>query len=150
LEIAMRLRHPALVIAAATAMLATPALASTGKQPLTLLSIFANAAVPVKMIALLLLVGLIAGPIIAIARPNPRWLAAINRSALPLGFAAAAYTLLAGAVGIANLGVTPSLSVLAPGLAEALMMAMLGLLTAGVARLAGELTKRRQEDTGLV
>ena len=77
-------------------------------------------------------------------------LRAINKSALPLGFAAAAYTLLAGAVGIANLGATPSLAVVAPGLAEALMMAMLGLLTAGVARLASELTSRRKAETGVV
>lgn len=145
----MRLRHITLVAAAAV-MLATPAFASTGKQPLTLLSIFNNAAVPVKMIALLLLAGLIAGPVIGFVRPNAKWLAAINRSAQPLGFAAAAYTLLACAVGVANLGVTPSLSILAPGLAEALMMIMLGLLTAGVARLAGELSARRPEDTGLV
>jgi hypothetical protein len=144
----MRLRHLTLVAAAAV-MLATPAVASTGKQPLTLIGIFADAAIPVKLIALLLLTGLVAGPVIAIARPNAKWLTAINKSALPLGFAAAAYTLLAGAVGIANLGATPSLAVLAPGLAEALMMAMLGLLTAGVARLAGELSQRRPEDTGL-
>jgi hypothetical protein len=145
----MRLRHLALVAAAAM-LLATPALASTGRQPLTLLAIFANAAIPVKLIALILVAGLIAGPAIAFARPNAKWLTAIAKSALPLGFAAAAYTLLAGAVGIANLGATPSLPVLAPGLAEALMMAMLGLLTAGVARLAGELSERRPEDTGLV
>lgn len=144
----MRLR-PLFTVAAAAALIATPALASTGERPLTLLSIFANAAVPVKLIALLLVAGLVAGPVIAFARPSAKWLAAINRSALPLGFAAATYTLLAGAVGIANLGATPSLAVLAPGLAEALMMAMLGLLTAGVARLAGELSVRRPEDTGL-
>jgi hypothetical protein len=145
----MRLRHLTL-IAAAGILLATPAMASTGKQPLTLIGIFADAALPVKAIAVLLLAGLIAVPVIAIARPNAKWLAAINKSALPLGFAAAAYTLLAGAVGIANLGATPSLAILAPGLAEALMMAMLGLLTAGVARLAGELSGRRREDTGPV
>ncbi len=145
----MRLRHLTLVAAAAV-MVATPALASTGKQPLTLLSIFVNAALPVKIIALVLVAGLIAGPAIAFAPGHPKWLTAIAKSALPLGFAAAAYTLLAGAVGVANLGVTPSLPVLAPGLAEALMMAMLGLLTAGVARLAGELSCRRHEDAGLV
>lgn len=145
----MRLRHLVLVAAAAV-MLATPALASTGRHPLTLVSIFANAAVPVKLIAFVLLAGLVAGPAIAIARPNANWLTAIAKSALPLGFAAAAYTLLACAMGVANLGVTPSLPVLAPGLAEALMMAMLGLLTAGVARLAGELSNRRSGDTGLV
>lgn len=145
----MRLRHLTLV-AAAGILLATPALASTGKQPLTLVSVFADAAIPVKFIALVLLAGLVAGPAIALTRPNAKWIAAIAKSALPLGFAAAAYTLLAGAVTIANLGVTPSLPIVAPGLAEALMMAMLGLLTAGVARLAGELSQRRREDTGLV
>jgi hypothetical protein len=103
----------------------------------------------VQLIALLLVAGLIAGPVMAAIRPETRWLTAINKSALPLGFAAATYTLLAGAVGIANLGATPSLAVMAPGLAEALMMAMLGLLTAGVARLTGELTARRKGETSL-
>ncbi|MET3667149.1 hypothetical protein [Caulobacter sp. 1776] len=145
----MRLRHLS-PIAAAGVLLATPALASTGRQPLTFVSIFADAALPVKMIAVILIAGLVAGPVIAVTRPNAKWIAAIAKSALPLGFAAAAYTLLACALGVANLGVTPSLPVLAPGLAEALMMAMLGLLTAGVARLAGELSGRRPEDTGLV
>lgn len=144
----MRLRHLT-TLAAAVALLATPALAAPREQPLTLLSVFGNAAIPVKLIALLLVAGLLASPAIAVIRPGARWLGAIARGALPLGFAAATYTLLAGAVGIANLGVTPSLPVLAPGLAEALMMAMLGLLTAGVARLAGELSDRRAEDTGL-
>ncbi len=148
----MRLRHLSL-IAVAAAMLATPALATTalatsGREPLTLLAIFANAAAPVQLIAFLLIAGLIVAPVMAALRPGARWLMAINKSALPLGFAAAAYTLLAGAVGIANIGATPSLAVLAPGIAEALMMAMLGLLTAGVARLAEELSARRSADHG--
>jgi hypothetical protein len=143
----MRLSH--VTFAALGALfLDTPAQAATEKS-LTLVSVFSNAAVPVKLIAIILLIGLVAGPGLALARRDTKWLNAIARSALPLGFAAAAYTLLAGAVGIANLGVTPTLPVLAPGLAEALMMAMLGLLTAGVARLAGELTARRQEDASL-
>ncbi|MDR7229700.1 hypothetical protein J2X45_000763 [Caulobacter sp. BE264] len=150
----MRLR-PLFPVAVAAAMLATPALASTvltpsGDNPLTLMAIFANAAAPVQLIALLLVAGLFVSPIVAALRPHARLLRAINKSALPLGFAAAAYTLLAGAVGIANLGATPSLAVVAPGLAEALMMAMLGLLTAGVARLASELTSRRKAETGVV
>ncbi len=144
----MHLRHLT-ILAAGVALLATPALAAPREQPLTLLSVFDDAAIPVKLIALLLVAGLLAAPAIAVIRPHTRWLNAIARGALPLGFAAAAYTLLAGAVGIANIGVTPSLPILAPGLAEALMMAMLGLLTAGVARLAGELAGRHTEDTGL-
>lgn len=143
----MRLRLP---LAAATVLLATPALAASPDQPLTLLSVFGDAAIPVKLIALLLLSGLVAAPVIAAMRSNPKWLAAIAGSALPLGLATAAYILLSGALTIANLGVTPTLPILAPGLAEALMTAMLGLLTTGVARLAGDLTRRHTEDTGPV
>lgn len=143
----MRLPHVTLAALGAL-FLDTPAQAATEKS-LTLVAIFSNAAVPVKLIAIILLAGLIAAPGLAIARRDTKWLAAIARSALPLGFAAAAYTLLACAVGVANLGVTPSLPVLAPGLAEALMMAMLGLLTAGVARLASELAERRDRGAGL-
>lgn len=144
------MRLPHVTFAALGAIfLDTPAQAATEKS-LTLVAVFSNAAIPVKLIAIILLAGLIAAPVAAIARRDAKWLSAIARSALPLGFAAAAYTLLAGAVGIANMGVTPSLPTLAPGLAEALMMAMLGLLTAGVARLADELTARRRQDVGLI
>lgn len=143
----MRLSHVTLAALGAI-FLDTPAEAATEKS-LTLAAIFSNAAVPVKLIAVILLVGLIAAPGLALARRDRKWLQAIARSALPLGFAAAAYTLLAGAVGVANMGVTPSLPVLAPGLAEALMMAMLGLLTTGVARLSNELAERRDPAAGL-
>ncbi|PIC00218.1 hypothetical protein [Caulobacter sp. X] len=144
----MRLQ-PITLAALLAVFIDTPAQAATEKS-LTLVAIFANAAVPVKLIAVILLVGLLAAPVVALARRDTKWLSAIARSALPLGFAAAAYTLLACAVGVANLGVTPSLPVLAPGLAEALMMAMLGLLTTGVARLASELVERRNHGAGLV
>lgn len=143
----MRL-HPITLAALFAVFIDTPAQAATEKS-LTLVAIFANAAVPVKLIAVILLVGLLAAPVVAFARRDTKWLTAIARSALPLGFAAAAYTLLACAVGVANLGVTPSLPVLAPGLAEALMMAMLGLLTTGVARLSAELVERRDRSAGL-
>ena len=108
----MRLSHVSFAALGAL-FLDTPAQAATEKS-LTLVAIFSNAALPVKLIAIVLLAGLIAGPGLALARRDTRWLHAIARSALPLGFAAATYTLLAGAVGIANLGVTPSLAVLAP------------------------------------
>ena len=143
----MRL-YPVTLTALLAVFIDTPVQAAT-QQPLTLVSIFSNAALPVKLIAVILLAGLIAAPIVAVTRRDTKWLKAIARGALPLGFAAAAYTLLACAVGVANLGVTPSLPILAPGLAEALMMAMLGLLTTGVARLAGELVQRREPSPGL-
>jgi hypothetical protein len=143
----MRLSHFTLAGLGAI-FLDTPAQAATEKS-LTMVAIFSNAAVPVKLIAIILLVGLVAAPGLALARRDTKWLQAIARSALPLGFAAAAYTLLACAVGVANLGVTPSLPILAPGLAEALMMAMLGLLTTGVARLSSELAERRNQAAGL-
>jgi biopolymer transport protein ExbB/TolQ len=50
-----------------------------------------------------------------------------------IGFFGACYTLLHSFIGVANVRPTPSLTIMAPGFAEALLAAMLGLLAASVA-----------------
>lgn len=60
-------------------------------------------------------------------------LSAIAASAPLLGLTAAAYTVLNCFIGIANVRPSPDLATLAPGLAEATMSVMLGLLAAALA-----------------
>src|SRR4029453_10417605 len=57
----------------------------------------------------------------------------VRSAATPLGFLAASYTLFAGFLGIANVRPAPSISVMAPGWAEAALAVMLGLLATTVA-----------------
>jgi hypothetical protein len=62
------------------------------------------------------------------------WLLRIVRSGgAPLGALAASYILMCMFIGMANVRPAPSLSVLAPGWAEASMALMLGLLATTVA-----------------
>lgn len=63
-------------------------------------------------------------------------LSAISGSAPLFGLAAASYTLLNGCIGLSNVRPTPDLATVAPGLAEAMMATMLGLLAAAIAAAA--------------
>jgi len=64
------------------------------------------------------------------------WLRIVRSAAAFLGFFAASYTLLAMFLGIAKTRPTPSLTILAPGFAEATLAVMLGLLAATVTVIA--------------
>lgn len=57
----------------------------------------------------------------------------VRSAAAPLGFLTAAYVLFCGFLGIANVRPTPTLTILAPGFAEATLAIMLGLLASAVA-----------------
>jgi biopolymer transport protein ExbB/TolQ len=67
------------------------------------------------------------------AGPAMAKLAGIAAAAPLLGFFAAAYGLMDSCIGLANVRPVPSLSILAPGLAEAFLAISLGLLAAAVA-----------------
>ncbi len=56
----------------------------------------------------------------------------VRAAGTPLGALAAAYVLLSGFIGIANVRPAPSMSVMAPGWAEAALAVMLGLLATTV------------------
>jgi hypothetical protein len=66
------------------------------------------------------------------------WLSAIASGAPMLGLAAAAYGLMDGCIGLANVRPVPSLSILAPGLAEAFFCIMLGTLASAIAHVGGK------------
>lgn len=57
----------------------------------------------------------------------------VRSGAAPLGFLTAAYVLFCSFLGIANVRPTPTLTIMAPGFAEATLAVMLGLLATVVA-----------------
>ncbi len=127
--------------AAASLLLATPALAA---DRLTVGDVFGNAAEPVQVIILLLAAAIVAAPVLLALR-RPGALSAIAKGAPLLAGAASLFTLLAGAVGIANSPTVPSLTVLAPGFAEMLFLMVLGLLATFSAVVCRELAKPRSQ-----
>ncbi|WP_419255475.1 hypothetical protein ACN2C6_08255 [Caulobacter sp. ErkDOM-YI] len=128
--------------AAAPLLLATPAFAAPAANRLSVGDVFGNAAAPVQLIILLLAAAIVAAPVLLVLR-RPAALSALAKGAPLLAGAAALFTLLAGAVGIANSPVVPSLTVLAPGLAEMLFLMVLGLLATFSAVVCRELAKPR-------
>ena len=137
-----------LALAAATAQ-AQPATGYTVVPPserLTFAGIFADAAPEVQAVmAILVLATLASVALWAIGLPRVGKgdakgvatalgrLKIIRSAAVPLGFLSASYTLTMGFVGVSNVRPTPSLTVMAPGFAEASAAVVLGLLAAVVA-----------------
>jgi hypothetical protein len=114
-------------------------------QRLTVGDVFANAAPEVQAVFAILLVATLAALAVwamslgKVGEGDARGLAGalgrlkIVRSAgIPLGALAASYILFAGFLGIANVRPAPSITVMAPGWAEAAMAVMLGLLATTV------------------
>jgi hypothetical protein len=108
---------------------------------------------PLVMMAMILLglaiVAAVALSISQTARPTRRagsavsWLSAIAAGAPMLGLAAAAYGLMDACIGLANVRPVPSLSILAPGLAEAFFCITLGALASAIASVGGQQLKAR-------
>jgi biopolymer transport protein ExbB/TolQ len=86
---------------------------------------------------------LAAGPRAEASRSATATLSGIAAAAPLLGLFAAAYGLMDSCIGLANVRPVPSLSVLAPGLAEAFMAIALGMLAAAVATLGRHHLKAR-------
>lgn len=134
--------------AALSLFLATPALAvasataTAPAQRLAIGDIFGHAAAPVQLIILLLLATIVAAPIMLVLGRGSK-LNVLSKGAPLLALAACLFTLLAGAVGIANSPIVPSLTVLAPGLAESLLLLVLGALATFSAVVCRELASPR-------
>ncbi len=120
-------------------LMATPALAQ--QQGLTLGTVFADAAPSMKLLMLLLIAGTIASIVIAvrkiIAGPalvgGSAFLSALRLGGPLIGLLGAMYNAVMGFIGIASSPEPVPFNVLAPGLAEAATLAMLGLLAGVVA-----------------
>lgn len=111
---------------------------------LTVFGIFMDADPVVKLVMAGLLVAAVAALVLWILQlgrrtASPRvmaFLSAWSAGAVLVGLFGAAYTLMNSMLGLSNLRPAPTISVVAPGLAEALMSIMLGLLGAAIATLA--------------
>jgi len=130
-----------LALAALPLLLATPALAAPAGR-LAIGDIFGDAAIPVQIVFMLLLAAIVAAPVLLVLR-RPDKLDVLAKGAPPLAVAACLFTLLAGSVGIANSTVVPTLTVLAPGIAESLLLLVLGALATFSAVVCRELAASR-------
>jgi biopolymer transport protein ExbB/TolQ len=114
-------------------------------EQLTLAGVFAHATIPVQVV----LWGLVAASLTALVLWGMQamqlrrrhaggqaaalaYLSALAAAGPLIGFVGTAYALMNGFIGVANVRPTPSLTVLAPGLAEATLSAGLGLLAAAI------------------
>jgi biopolymer transport protein ExbB/TolQ len=104
--------------------------------------VFADASILMKLVLWALVAAIVGALVVWITqalRPTRRaegaiaYLSAQGAAAPLVGFFGLAYALLNGCIGIADVRPTPSLTVLAPGLAEAMLSAGLGLLAAAIA-----------------
>ncbi len=115
-------------------------------ERLGLADVFADASVEVKAVMVLLVVGAAASVTLwavtlgKVGRADTKalagalgWLRIIRSSGVLLGVLAASFILLSSFLGVANVRPTPSLTVMAPGFAEACLAVMLGLLASTVA-----------------
>ena len=123
-------------IGAAASLIPGLALAQTRITPAV---VFADAAPAMKLIMVLLLVSAIAAIVVTVLKvlSGPRltggsaYLQALRLGGPLIGLLGAAYNVLMINIGIANIGEQPPYNVLAPGVAEAAFIFVLGLI-AGV------------------
>jgi biopolymer transport protein ExbB/TolQ len=116
-------------------------------ERLTLAGVFADADPVMKLVMAGLALAAVAAAGVWIlhgARREPgrgvggalAYLSALGAAGPLIGFFGAAYCLLHSFIGVSNVRPAPSLTVMAPGFAEALMAAMLGLLASAIAVMA--------------
>ncbi|HEY0647346.1 hypothetical protein [Phenylobacterium sp.] len=115
-------------------------------QRLTVAGVFADASLEVQLMLALLIAAALGAVVVwglslgkvgggdakAVATALGR-LKIVRSGAAPLGFLTASYVLFAGFLGIANVRPTPTLTIMAPGFAEATLAVMLGLLASALA-----------------
>ena len=138
-----------LMAGAAAAQPAAEAAAFTLVPPaerLTVGRVFADAAPEVQLVFALLLVSVLTALAVwamslpKVGKGDAKGLAGalgrlrvLRSVASPLGLLGASYTLFSGFLGMANVRPAPSISVMAPGWAEAALAVMLGLLATTIA-----------------
>jgi hypothetical protein len=151
--------RPALGALGISGVLAGGAVAQeAGGPPLTLGGVFLDAAAPIKLLMLVLIAVGIAALVLLVlklatsanAHPDATrlsrglgFLAATGKAAPLAGLAGSLYVLLLGALGVANSPVPVTASVLAPGIAEALLLVLIGVLAAVPAVIAHWLVRTR-------
>jgi biopolymer transport protein ExbB/TolQ len=126
--------RPAIVLAALVAVTGAPGLAWAQAAPLTPATVFADAAIPMKAVMAMLLVAVAAAVVLTVRklRSGPlltggsAYVSALRLGAPLLGLLGAAYNGLMILIALANRGPQP-INVVAPGLAEAAFLLVLGL-----------------------
>lgn len=145
----------AMAVAGAAAAQA-PAVAQGGPEPtyavvppserLTILGVFADASLEMKLVFAILLISVVAAVVVwatslpKVGKADAKGLAGalgrlriVRSAATPLGLLGASYVLFSGFLGISNVRPAPTITVMAPGWAEAALAVMLGLLATTVA-----------------
>lgn len=115
-------------------------------ERLTVVQVFADASPEMQVLFAILVLSVIAALVTwgmglpKVAKGDAKGLAGavgrlkiVRSAATPLGLLGASYVLFAGFMGIANVRPAPSITVMAPGWAEAALAVMLGLLATTVA-----------------
>ena len=133
-------RRPHLILLVAS--LATPASALAG--PMTVADVFSNATPFVKVIMLALILATLAALVVCAVKlmsgpslsGGSAFLSGLRMGGPIAGVLGAAYGVLNMCIGISNVPVTPTLKVLAPGFAEAVLMLGLGMFAGVVAVIA--------------
>ena len=124
---------------------------------LTPAGVFADAALPMQAIMLLLIGASIAAVVVAVRKvaSGPRltggstFLQALRLGGPLIGLLGAAYNLFVVNLAIANIGVQPAYPVLAPGVAEAAFLFLLGLIAGVVAVICNWAVEARIDRTVL-
>lgn len=129
------------LLTGAPLLTASPALAASAER-LSIGDVFGHAAAPVQLVVVILLAAFVAAPILLFLGRGAR-LGVLAKGAPLLAVAACLFTLLASSVGIANSPAVPSLTVLAPGFAESLLLLVLGALATFSAVVCRELATPR-------
>jgi hypothetical protein len=135
-------------IGAAASLIPGLALAQTRITPAV---VFADAAPPMKLIMVLLLVTALAAIVVTVLKvlSGPRltggstYLQALRLGGPLIGLLGAAYNVLMINIGLANSGEQPPYNVLAPGVAEAAFIFMLGLIAGVVAVICNWIVEAR-------
>lgn len=134
------MRVPCFLLAGITVVAAPGPVWATGLPDMTVAMIFTDSAPVMKAIMLLLIVVTIAAVVVTVSklRSGPRlaggsaFLQALRLGGPLIGLLGAAYNALVINIGIANVGNVPY-AVLAPGVAEAVFLFVLGLVAGVVA-----------------
>jgi biopolymer transport protein ExbB/TolQ len=136
----MPMHRPVIGLAALIAVAGAPGLALAQAAPLTPATVIADAAAPMKVVMLVLLVALIAAVVLTVRKlrsgalltGGSAYVSALRLGAPLLGLLGAAYNGLMILLALANRGPQP-IDVVAPGLAEAAFLLVLGLAVGVVA-----------------
>jgi hypothetical protein len=137
-----------ITIGAAASLVPGLALAQAKLTPTT---VFFDSAAPMKLIMLLLVVAALAAIVVTVRKvlSGPRltggstYLQALRLGGPLIGLLGAAYNVLMINIGIANIGQQPPYNVLAPGVAEAAFLFVLGLIAGVVAVICNWIVEAR-------